>query len=30
MEALIVLYAAIIILMIVSMWIIFTKAGQPG
>ena len=30
MEALIVLYGAIIILMIVSMWIIFTKAGQPG
>jgi len=30
MEVLIVLYAAIIILMLVSMWIIFTKAGQPG
>ena len=30
MEALIILYAVIIILMAVSMWVVFTKAGQPG
>jgi len=30
MGAVIVLYLAIFVLMIASMWVVFTKAGQPG
>lgn len=30
MEIIIVMYLAIIVLMIASMWVIFSKAGKPG